>query len=177
MMNSDFLRSSILNREFINYKKYNGHNSKSFSIKTRFKGTGQIPVVIDSIDKQISLLLSNCDTINISRRYWTYGGEFEFYIDKPINEILDEVSKLIYSRSNYTINSKFKFGLENGTIIDKNQTVGELYKQYKNKNDNVLYLLITTENTFYEYLLSIFNSIYNTIFTRKSSKKFYHEIP
>ena len=184
MMNSSFLRSSILGKEFINYRKYNGHDSKKFGSRIREQGIGHVPVVIDSVDEKLSLLLSNCDTENISRRHWKYGGEFSFYMDNTINDILNQITNLIHERNHEDlVKKKYQFSLENTTIItNMNDTIGNIYKQHKNKKDNVLYILISPEITLYEHLLSIFNYLFGSItftsfFESKNNKKnAYHPI-
>ena len=46
-------------------------------------------------------------------------------------------------------------GLEDGTIPDMNIDLGTLYKKNRNKDDKILYVLLTQEKTMYGYIMSI----------------------
>lgn len=168
-MNSSLMSSSIFGKEFINYRKNTSFNTRSqYSNKIRSAGIGNVPLVIDSLDKDISLLLSGCDTINESRRNWTYGGEFSFYLDTSISEILEEIEIILSTRGLVIKESDtFNLGLEDGTLVDNNETIGTLYKKYRNTKDKILYLILTKETTIYGYLLSIFKYVFPWFFQPK----------
>lgn len=164
-MNSEFMSSSIMGHEFINYRKNTNPNQRErYSSKIRTQGIGNIPVVIDSLDRNISLALSGCDIENIPRRNWRYGGEFSYYTDTSVADIIEEVNTLLELRGIKLNNGeKFSLGLENGELLNHNQKIGELYKKHRN-NDNILYLLVTKKKSVYEYLLSIFTYIFSGYF-------------
>lgn len=160
------MSSSIFGKEYINYRKNTSIATRSvYSNKIRSAGLGNVPVVIDSLDKDISLLLSGCDTVNESRRNWTYGGEFSFNLDRNIEEIIKEI-KIILSARGLVIkdSDQFKLGLEDGTFVENNQSIGFLYKKFRNSKDKILYLILTKETTVYGYLLSIFKYVFPWFF-------------
>lgn len=164
-MYSSFLSSSIIGREFINYRKNTDHRKREqYSYNIRKEGLGNIPIVIDSVDHNLSLMLSGCDTKNLTRRQWSYGGEFSFYNDTTINDILNELTIILSTRGyNLSKGEYFKLGLEDGTLVNSTDIIGELYKKHRNNRDKILYLLLTKETTVYGYLLSIFKYLFQNL--------------
>jgi hypothetical protein len=66
-----------------------------------------------------------------------------------IKEIKIELLRKDYNYDNLAI------GLEDGTIPDMNMELGTLYKNNRNKDDKILYVLLTQEKTIYGYIMSI----------------------
>jgi len=152
-----------MGHDFIRYKKNNTpQERKQFSNTVRTKGIGEIPLVIDSVDKQLSELLAGPD----SKRFNRNGREFHFHQDLNINEIILEIkSRIKLSDIDHKV---LKLGLENGKILEGTELLGDLYKKFKNQDDNILYLLLTQETTMYGYILSLLRYIFGESFMKKS---------
>jgi hypothetical protein len=145
-----FLASSIFGHEFINYRKnVRDTDRKVFSYNVRQNFPGMIPVVIDSVDQNLSLALNNCDT-TMPERMWKYGKEYTMSVNTTVDEVLKEINKNIY-----IIGKKLILGLEDGTLLKGHEDLGQIYKKNKNQKDQILYLLLTQETTIYGYILSI----------------------
>ena len=172
----DLLRSSICDKEFINYRKYTeSFDRKKFSKNVRTEGIGLIPIVVDTVDPELYYLMSK-KQIRFLTEY--KGVELSLHMDSSMNDILNEIKcillqKLIDSKNTFDATNELskytlKLGLENGTLIEQNFILGDLYKKYKNNDDNILYLLLSKENSIYAYLMSIikyiFTNIKNTIY-------------
>lgn len=176
-----FFKSSILGQEFINYRKYRPYMERSvFSRKTRLKGDGLIPVVVDSIDTEISLYLGGYDGVS---RYKKYGREYVIKMDLTVNEFTEKITQdlaeqssdpnqssdpkqaskpkqALASASRMSLKEKIKgkkirVCLEDSTVLNGTEKMGDIYKKYKNGRDNILYILVTTEQTIYGYIISI----------------------
>jgi hypothetical protein len=162
------MSNSIMGQEFINYRKNTDSRQREmYSSKIRNQGVGNVPIVIDSLDRDISLLLSGTDVINTSRRDWRYGGEFVFYLDTTIEDILNEIMIMLNSRGYInTDNQPFRLGLEDGTLLNLNDTVGNLYNKHRNHKDRILYLVLTKETSVYNYILSIFKYLFPSFFKK-----------
>lgn len=161
-MNS-LLQSSLMGHDFVRYRKnHNQTERERFSTTVRTKGIGEIPVVIDSVDSIISELLANVNSTRFNRN----GKEYRFHMDLLIEDVLLEVKyriKIHNEKNNIKIRldeKLLKIGLENGKILDNKDILGDLYKKYKNQDDDILYLLITQENTMYGFLISLLRFIF-----------------
>ncbi len=151
------MKSIILNNEFINYKINTDIDERIiFSKKVRSKGIGHIPIIIDSIDPNISQILIQRD-----KRFLKYGIEVVINIESTIIELLQQVKIEIIKRdTNLLVNiNSLRLGLENGELLNNNDNLNTIYKNYKDNDDNILYLLLTQEESLYGYLSSIFNYI------------------
>lgn len=155
-MNS-LLQSSLYGHEFVKYRDNNSKNERiKFSNQVKMD---EIPIVIDSIDSDLSELLSGKN----AKRYKRNGHEYYYHIDITIEDILLELkSKIMLTYKDKTL----KLGLENGKILDSKELVGNLYKKYKNKDDNILYLLLTQEETLYGYIISLLRYIFGENFMK-----------
>lgn len=153
-----FFKSSILGQEFINYRKYRPYIERSvFSRKTRLKGDGLIPVVVDSIDTDISLYLGGYDGVS---RYKKYGREYVIKMDLTVGEFMEKITHdLVDGSSDSGISlikgKKIRICLEDSTVLKSTEKMGDIYKKYKNGRDNIIYILVTTEQTMYGYIISI----------------------
>ena len=152
------LQSSIFGKEFINYRKNTIEEERNgFSKKTRNKGIGCIPIVVDSVDKELSLLLAKKDVNN--PRNIRYGLELILHMDLKVIDLVEVIKREINSRNNIDIN--ITIGLEDGTLPETSKQLGVLYKENRNKDDNILYILITRETTIYGYIISILKYLAN----------------
>ena len=150
-----FLQSSIFGQEFVNYRKNNAHYERTkFSNNVRKTGIGLVPIVIDSVDTELSTLLGKTD--HKYPNYRNYGKEYIMHMDTFVldfsNSIFIDIEN---TNSNFLKGKKLSLALEDGTIIDPKLTLGYLYKKYKNEKDNILYILLTQETTMYGYIMSI----------------------
>lgn len=146
------LKSSILGKEFINYRKNTDKNQRSnFSGNVRSKGLGNVPIVVDSVEKELSDLLATKD--EKYPRNIKYGLEVIINMESKMSELLKLV-KIELLKKDYEV-SNLVLGLEDGTLIDLDTDIGAIYKQYRNKDDKILYVLVTNEKTMYGYILSI----------------------
>lgn len=149
------LYASIYGKEFINYRKQNSTtHRRQFFKTTKRKGQFLIPIVVDSVDEELSLKLSGDidKKENLSRRNLKYGKEFSISKESTTQDLLN----LLDIHGNYTL----KLALEDGTFLNKTDNLGQIYKQYHNKEDNILYILVTKETTLYHYLLSIIKYLF-----------------
>lgn len=145
-----FLASSIFGHEFVNYRKNMREADRQiFSYNVRNHFPGMIPVVIDSVDQNLSLALNKCDS-SMPEKMWKYGKEYTMSVNTSVDEVLKEINKNIK-----VIGKKLILGLENGTLLKGSDILGQLYKKHKNNKDQILYLLLTQEKTIYGYILSI----------------------
>lgn len=155
------LKSSIMGREFVNYRKTTMKGDRvQFSESVRSQGIGYIPIVVDSVDPELSVGISPRE----KRKTRKYGKEISLHMDKTLRDVLKEV-KIILLQNDYEHvieNNVLNIGLEDGSIPNPDMDIGSLYKQHRNKDDRILYLLITKEETTYGYILSIINYLKNT---------------
>ena len=152
------LQSSIFGKEFINYRKSTIEEERNdFSKKTRNKGIGCVPIVVDSVDKELGLLLAKKDKNN--PRNIRYGLELILHMDLKVIDLVEVIKREINSRNNIDIN--IVIGLEDGTLPETSKELGVLYKENRNKDDNILYILITRETTIYGYIISILKYLAN----------------
>ena len=152
------LQSSIFGKEFINYRKSTIEEERNdFSKKTRNKGIGCVPIVVDSVDKELGLLLAKKDKNN--PRNIRYGLELILHMDLKVIDLVEVIKREINSRNNIDIN--ITIGLEDGTLPETSKELGVLYKENRNKDDNILYILITRETTIYGYIISILKYLAN----------------
>lgn len=156
------LKSSILGREFVNYRKNTDKDTRSrFSNNVRSKGIGYIPIVVDSVDPELSLGLATKD--EMFTRYIKYGFELMIHMDMTVADLLKEI-KIELVKKDYEY-GYLSIGLEDGTIPDMSTELGILYKQHRNKDDKILYVLLTQEKTVYGYIMSIIRYLANNIKT------------
>lgn len=146
------LRSSILGKEFVNYRKNTDKDQRNnFSGNVRSRGLGNVPIVVDSVEKELSDKLATKDE-KVPRSI-RYGLEVILHMDNKMSELLKLV-KIELLKKDYPVND-LVLGLEDGTLIDVDMDVGDIYKKYRNKDDKILYVLVTNEKTMYGYILSI----------------------
>ena len=149
------LRSSILGQEFINYRKNNDtHTRTRFSESVRSKGIGYVPIVVDSVDPELSKALATYD--KTFSRYIKYGFEIMMHMDETVIDLIKEIKIDLIKKDYKDYDYRYlSIGLEDGTIPDMNIELGTLYKKNRNKDDKILYVLLTQEKTMYGYIMSI----------------------
>lgn len=154
------LKSSILGKEFVNYRKITSeHERIGFSNTIRKKGIGNIPIVIDSVDKELTLLLAKHDPV--FTRNIRFGFEVFIHMDKKVKDLISIIKEEINNKKDFvktTIsidNLLISLGLEDGTILDINDDLGSIYKKHRNPDDKILYILVTKETSIYGYIMSI----------------------
>lgn len=146
------LKSSILGQEFVNYRKTTDKQQRTqFSSQVRSKGIGYIPIIVDSVDREISKALAKTD--ENYPRYIKYGFEIMIHMDLRVLDLMKEI-KIELLRKDYNYDN-LSIGLEDGTIPDTNMELGILYKNNRNIDDKILYVLLTREKTIYGYIMSI----------------------
>lgn len=147
------MRSSILGREFVNFRKNTiTQDRKQFSDKVRGEGMGNIPIVVDSVDGELSEALS----IQVhSRLQSKYGRELVKHMDQRLSSVIRDIKVILLQKDRENLISNFVLCLEDGTIPDQETEVGNLYKAHRNKDDRILYLMLSKENSVYEYIMSI----------------------
>lgn len=153
------LRSSILGKEFINYRKNTDKDQRSnFSGNVRSRGLGNVPVVVDSVEKELSDLLATKD--EKYPRNIKYGLEVIINMENKMSELL-KIVKIELLKKDYEVNN-LVLGLEDGSLIDLDIDIGTVYKHHRNKDDKILYVLVTNEKTMYGYILSIIKYLANS---------------
>jgi len=162
------LKSSILGKDFVNYRKITNENERvNFSNKIRKEGVGNIPIVIDSVDKELTLLLAKHDPV-FSRNI-RYGFEVVLHMDQTIDDLITIIKEEMNKKKDIVkINGSIDFlnislGLEDGNIINIKDDLGTIYKKYRNPDDKILYILITKESSIYGYIMSIIRYLIDEI--------------
>jgi hypothetical protein len=163
-MNS-FLQSSIFGKDFVNYRKNNAHFQR-VNVSSRIRNSGLLPVVIDSVERDLSLLIGGS-----LRKYGkNYAFEKESTIEEVYNRVVQDIEETEIedvNKQDILTGKKLKIGLEDGSIItDMSQTLEQLYVKHHNEKDNILYLLITRENTMYGYIMSIIKYLTDALFKK-----------
>lgn len=149
-----------MGHQFVRYRSNNPSNErKKYSDNVRNQNNEEIPIVIDSINAEISKLLAG----PTAKRFNRNGMEYHFHKDLIIEDVLREVKLRL---KEYTTTKTLKLGLENGLILKDQDIIGDLYKKYKDQKDNILYLLITEETTMYGYILSLLRYIFGETFMK-----------
>jgi uncharacterized protein YwbE len=143
---------SIYGKEYVNYRKtVDGSDRLRFSHKVRNEGVGNVPIVVDSVDTELSEGLGErglgC------RRYKRYGRELVLHMDDTVGDLIKEV-KVILIRNDQDPNN-IKLVLEDGTFLKEDLDIGSLYKRFRNNDDGILYVMTTREETILGYLKSI----------------------
>jgi hypothetical protein len=157
-MNS-LLQSSLYGHDFIKYRQNNTERDRQkFSNTIRLKDTGELPIVIDSVDTILSEALAGPEATRFNKN----GKEFYFHMDLLIEDILLEVRH----RLKIDTTKNLKLGLENGKILDNKEILGDVYKKHKNQKDNILYLLLTQETSIYGYIMSLLRFIFGENFMK-----------
>lgn len=135
----------------INYRENTTEfQRQKFSNKVRSKGIGQVPIVVDSVDKELSLLLA---TIKTSTSFYTkYGKEYIMNMDLSVKDFFHQINTDLKTQ---ITGKNITMSLENGQIIDLNLTLGDVYKKHRDEHDHILYILITYKTSIYTYILSI----------------------
>ena len=151
------------------YKKYTDIILRTkFSKKIRQKGNGYIPIVIDSYDIDISKSLNMClkktdiytrhDPVyppNRDQNHYIYGIEIPFYIESTIGDLKNYIYEnefihdYIQNVKSYNLVLYTEFETESASLdtnkhvlLKNDDSVGTLYKQYKDKEDNILYIYL-----------------------------------
>ena len=60
-----------------------------------------------------------------------------------------------------------KLGLENGKVLESTDVLGDIYKKYKDQRDDILYLLVTEEQSMFTYIISLLRYIFGENFMKK----------
>lgn len=157
------LKSSIIGKEFVNYRKTTLKQERlKFSERIRLQGIGCIPIVIDSVDKEISNIFSVKERGRGSRKY---GKEIVLHMDKKVSDVLKEVKIILLQNDEEEMvkNNILQIGLEDGSLPEQDCELGTLYKKYRNKDDKILYLLVTKETSVYGYIKSILSYLMNNV--------------
>jgi hypothetical protein len=150
------LKNSILGQEFINYRKHTDLNSRTrFSNRVRKLGMGYIPIVVDSLDPELTLCLAT----KYENRYTQYGFEIFLHMDLTITDLLKELN-IEFIRRNHPFKN-LTIALEDGTITTPNDILGDLYKKHRNPDDKILYFLLTPKPSIFNSILSILRSSTN----------------
>lgn len=156
------LKSSILGHDFINYRKNTDkHTRNKFSNNVRSRGIGNIPIIVDSVDTELSKALATKD--ETFTRYLKFGLEIIIHMDLTVADLLKEI-KIELIRRDYEY-GYLSIGLEDGSIPEMHTELGTLYKKYLNKEDKILYVLLTQEKTITGYIMSIIRYLSNNIKT------------
>lgn len=164
----ELLRSSIFGKEFINYRKHTTETERRRFYKDAM-GYNKIPIVIDSVDIEFMEIFRKKFFIN-GNRVVTHGLKLEMDLKSEIRDVMKEIKiELVKANKEYLFTENdIKLGLENGDIVNnENESVCELYKRYNNKNDKILYLLVTREKSMYNYIMSILRNIWNLFSSTK----------
>lgn len=163
----EMMRSSILGKEFVNYRKTTmTYDRQQFSHKVRGEGLGNVPIVVDSVDSELSRALA---TVKHHRSNTRYGVEIVKHMDQPLSSVMREIKVILLQRDKEELINDLVLGLEDGTIPDQETELGKLYKKHRNKEDKILYLLLSKERSTYSYILSILKYLSESVWNMLSS--------
>jgi len=144
--------SSFINHDFVNYRKQTFESDrKKFSSSVRSKGQGNIPIVVDSVEEEIAQCLTT-----FTSHGSVSGIELVVHMDCTLHDVLKRVKiHLISNDCEHLMTTELALGLEEGTIPDLSSNLGDIYKHYRNKDDKILYILLTRQQSVYDYIKSI----------------------
>jgi hypothetical protein len=120
------------------YKNKELYTREKFSNGVRRKGIGTIPIVIETEDPELMLV------VNIKK-------EIEIHMDDTILDLYVEIR-----RRNY--NDQIYITLENGRLLNDNEVLGELYKKNR-EDDKILYLRIVKDLHWIDKLYRFFYTL------------------
>lgn len=136
----------------MNYKE--NHNlcmRRRFSYKVLSKNMDLIPIVIDSDDYDISKYIGSLNKRWICKEYYEKTQLQYILLDILKNVFINNINLNPDQQIEFMIGS-YKFPLT--TRLD------EIYKIYKDKDDDILYLLLVKSNmTFYEKTLNVIKGL------------------
>lgn len=157
----ELLRSSILGKEFVNHRKSTHKDQRlQFSNRVRSEGIGNVPVVVDSVDQELANGLATV----VSMRQRMFGQQLVLHVDSTVEDVLMEVKMLlIKNNAEHLLPKRFVLGLEDGTFPRLSKDLGSLYKTHKNKDDKILYFLLSQEQTMTGYIMSIIKYLSQTV--------------
>lgn len=164
----DLLRSSLLGKEFINYRKHTSENDRR-RFQRLSEISDKIPIIIDSVDEEISQMFRKKTFINDSRII-KYGIELQMDKKSYMKDVLKEIKIEMVKADKESMfkENNLKMGLEDGSIITNEELkVIDVYRKHRNYNDNILYILVTKEQTMYSYIMSILKSLLNIFYGEK----------
>lgn len=152
------------NNEF-NFKKENTLIKRiRFSSNIRTKGIGHVPIVIDSYNNNISELLGNND-IQVEDKWRRHGISKEYHMDLFIYNVKQDIMYILDKQS-----SKFVLYVEDHHCYDY-ELLGDLYKKYRDKEDNILYIEVKENKSVIETYLRQF-VYYKDILVNNIKNKF-----
>lgn len=160
-----FLRDSIMGKEFVKYRQTRDKFDRlkfSSEVFNKSRDTQFIPVVVDTVDKELSPIFQHTDDGYMGRYKTTHSGlELVLPSTAQINDVLTQVKmKIVQAKRDDLLLQKINLCLENGDILDPVRMLSEVYKEHKYKEDRILYIIASTENTVYGYIMSILNYLY-----------------
>lgn len=167
-----FLRDSIMGKEFVKYRQTRDKLDRlkfSTEVFSKSRDMQFIPVVVDTVDKELSPIFLYTDDGYMGRYKTTHSGlELVLPATSQINDVLTQVKmKIVGAKREDLLLKKINLCLENGDILDPVRMLSEVYKDHKYKEDRILYIIASTEHTVYGYIMSILNYLYNA-FSRHS---------
>lgn len=147
----------MFDNESLYYKKYKSESRRSlFSSQIRSKGIGHIPIVIDSIEKELRLSISS----KHNNSYVKYGLEISLHMDSTVSDLINIIkAKMLENNTNILFDLYLE--QESIPIYENSQNdLGSLYKKYRDPNDNILYILIKQKVPIYK---NIFHNIHSIL--------------
>ena len=76
-------------------------------------------------------------------------------MDLTVADLIKEIKIEFLKKDQEQLANGLVLGLEDGTILEKSQILGDLYKESRNQDDKILYVLATKETSVFAYILSI----------------------
>lgn len=163
-----FLRDSIMGKEFVKYRQTHDKYDRckfSHDVFTKSRDQRFIPVVVDTIDKQLLPIFQYTESNYPNGRFKVTHSGLELVMPSTaqVSDVLKQVRmKIVGSDREDLLYKKINLCLENGDILDPVQFLHDVHSKHKYKEDNILYIIASTENTVYAYIMSILNYLYYT---------------
>lgn len=148
-----------INTSILNYKNYKSESQRNiFSSKIRCAGIDHIPIVVDSMDKNLASAIS---TKTPNYTFEKYGLEISLHSESTVSDLINIIKQKMIDNDNII---QFDLYLENDIYPIYDNSIIDfcfLYKKYRNESDNILYFIIKPKISIFErFLLYIKSRIF-----------------
>lgn len=159
----DLMKSSIMGKELIRHRKeFTKTERIHFSSQVRESGLGNVPIVVDSMDTELQEILDTRHTGMKGLRIIMHVDDRVYDLMKRIKIHLIEKGKddlRLIQNLRLVLKKTLEVG-EKDNFVDDFAIIGKLYNTYKEKDDNILYLILTKDQTLWSFLIRLLKSFF-----------------